>query len=113
MLKNAQELHRSNLNSIEVLLFFLFSLLIDHGRRHLRRKKTFVMTEDDPQELWEETQNRYPMLKRDREEVLDTQEQKHRRYWILGTLDTESPMMHALRIWLVETEYPPLRAETK
>ena len=79
----------------------------------MRRKKTFVMTEDDPQELWEETQNRYPMLKRDREEVLDTQEQKHRRYWILGPLDTESPMIHTLRIWLVETEDLPLHVETK
>ena len=67
------------------------------------------MTEDDPQELWEETQNRYPMLKRDREEVLDTQEQKHRRYWILGTLDTEAPMMHAL--WRrKKTFFRPLRS---
>ena len=71
------------------------------------------MTEDDPQELWEETQNRYPMLKRDREEVLDTQGHKHRRYWTLGTLDTEAPMMHALLMLILETEYPPLRAETE
>ena len=50
------------------------------------------------------------MLKRDMEEVL---EQKQRRYWILGTLETEAPMMHALGIWIVETEYPLLRAETE
>ena len=68
------------------------------------------------EELWdtkEGTQNRYQMLKRDIEEVLDTKEQKQRRYWILGTLETEAPMMHALGIWIVETEYPPLRAETE
>ena len=50
------------------------------------------------------------MLKRDMEEVL---EQKQRRYWILGTLEAEAPMMHALGIWIVETRYPPLRAETE
>ena len=52
------------------------------------------------------------MLKRDIEEVWDTQEHKYRRYRILDTLDTEAPLMHARSIWIVETEYPPLRAKT-
>ena len=44
--------------------------------------------------------------------IIDSQEQTQKRYWTLDTLDTEAPLMHALSIWIVETKYPPLRAET-
>ena len=45
--------------------------------------------------------------------IIDSQEQTQKRYWTLDTLDTEAPLMHSLSIWIVETEYPPLRAETE
>ena len=82
MLKNTQIIHRSDLNSIEIL--FSQSLSPSCGAR----KTTFETEEDlfndriDPQEIWETeegTPNKYRTLKRDIEEVLDTQEQKQKR----------------------------------
>ena len=41
MLKNAQIIHRRDLNSIELLFDPFLSPPVGHGRRHLRWKKTF------------------------------------------------------------------------
>ena len=45
--------------------------------------------------------------------IIDSQEQIQKRNGTQDTLDTEAPLMHALLMRIVETEYPPLRAETE
>ena len=44
--------------------------------------------------------------------IIDSQEQTQQRNGTLDTLDTEALLMHALSIWIVETEYPLLCALT-
>ena len=44
--------------------------------------------------------------------IIDSQEQTQKRNGTLDTLDTEAPLMHALSIWIVETEYPPHELHT-
>ena len=45
--------------------------------------------------------------------IIDSQEQTQKRNGTLDTLYTEAPLMHTLSIGIVETEYPPLCAETE